>query len=233
MSTTIEDRFILFLREDDEPHGYWQQLEEKTGISAQRWRKAYTRRQRPTPDMIEALCKQKPEYAFWMATGITDAENGHRAPSTAFTFPETPREYPISANSYEYFVESIKLNEYLYYVANVNTEDDEERLRASERIRVGSEWQSSELVKFAYELAASDEYKELQSIRTYREEWREHRKREQGNRDTGKETSTIRNMPSGKISLRTHEDPRTSHQAIRDLFWKPKNLTNENDDKKG
>lgn len=114
MTTTIEDRMILLLNEqarlapseDERPkgalrrafgtllprpesgRGYLERLTEYTRISIQRWRKVFHRRQRPAPDMIEALARLFPHYAFWLVTGITDAANGHVAPDNAQTFPE-------------------------------------------------------------------------------------------------------------------------------------------------
>ena len=64
VSTTLEDRFTLVLREADNVYGTWRRLEDQTGVSAARWRKAYTAQQRPTPDMVQAICRLKPEFAF-------------------------------------------------------------------------------------------------------------------------------------------------------------------------
>jgi hypothetical protein len=117
MTTTIEDRMILLLNEqsrlapgeDERPkwalrgafgtllprpepgRGYLERLTEYTRISVQRWRKVFHRRQRPTPDMIEALARLFPHYAFWLVTGITDAANGHVAPDNAQTFEKSSR----------------------------------------------------------------------------------------------------------------------------------------------
>ena len=113
MSTTIEDRFVLVLRETGEPYGIWQRMEELTGIAAARWRKAYTYQQRPTPDMIQALCRLKPEYAFWIATGITDAEYGHKAPASALTFPEWSGDRASDEPARSYFHASLELLERL------------------------------------------------------------------------------------------------------------------------
>lgn len=67
----LELRFILLLEAltNNGEHGAWASLEVRTGVSAQRWRGAYARRQRPTPDMIEAACSLVPQYAFWLAVG--------------------------------------------------------------------------------------------------------------------------------------------------------------------
>lgn len=52
------------------PYGQWARLETLTGISAARWRKAYTHQQSPTSDMIEAVCSVAPAHAFWLVCGV-------------------------------------------------------------------------------------------------------------------------------------------------------------------
>src|SRR5215217_9421432 len=120
MSTTIEDRFVLVLRETGEPYGIWPRMEELTGVAAARWRKAYTYQQRPTPDMIQALCRLKPEYAFWLATGITDAEYGHKAPESALTFPEWRGDRASDEAARSYFHASLELLDRLSREGGVN-----------------------------------------------------------------------------------------------------------------
>jgi hypothetical protein len=56
-------------------------LESIVGQSADSWKSFYHSRQRPTAEMIEALCKHWPEYAFWLGTGYTDSSNGHISPT--------------------------------------------------------------------------------------------------------------------------------------------------------
>lgn len=88
----IEDRMILLLTErKNVGHGFWEWLADTTGIMSRRWRKLYARGQRATSDMVEAMAKVFPQYAFWLVTGVTDATNGHIAPATAQVFPERTR----------------------------------------------------------------------------------------------------------------------------------------------
>jgi hypothetical protein len=61
------------------------ELEEETGIPDRNWKQVWNGKQRPTAHMIEALCRRWPQYAFWLATGITDERNGHTAPRGAWT----------------------------------------------------------------------------------------------------------------------------------------------------
>lgn len=253
MSTTIEDRVILLLRDEsgenrndaterlgivekikstlggDElkrsgRYGFWETLDRYTGISAQRWRKAYARRQRPTPDMIEALAKMYPDYAFWLATGITDATNGHIAPMTAQIFPE--RLYSNSDTTRSYFRAELELLDKLFEEGKVNLSDDKERMYAAERTRPLAHWWDSALCDAAYQIARSEEYKHLKEQWARREEERiRHLKyiREPENRPwviaRDKEKS---DELSGSPVLGV--DPRTRHQDHWDLFYQPKDM---------
>ena len=95
LDQSLDDRFILLLQvmQFKEGHGFWKKISDKTGISSKRLRQAYTRTQRPTSDMIEAISIHKPEYAYWMATGFTDKDNGHISPPVIKTTLEQ-QEWP-------------------------------------------------------------------------------------------------------------------------------------------
>ncbi len=215
MSTTIEDRLILLLKEDGEHHGYWQSLEEVTGISAQRWRKAFARRQRPTTDMFAAICKLYPKYAFWLATGITDAVNGHVAPQTALTFPE--RLYSDGEATNDYFIQSLKLADKLYAEGNVDIEDEKQRMYAVERTHPLAHWIASPLIEKAYELSTSEEYKKLQKL------WQQ---REQDRSELLQKATTPASKHSKADEPRRTailgSDDRTAHQSKFELFFRAK-----------
>jgi hypothetical protein len=74
----VVDSLAEFIQIPKPGPGHFERLTEYTGTSTQRWRKVFHRRQRPTPDMIEALARLFPQYAFWIATGISDSGN-HQA----------------------------------------------------------------------------------------------------------------------------------------------------------
>lgn len=62
-------------------------LEERTSIPSDTWRKFLKAQQNATVQMIEAVCREWPEYAFWIATGITDTAHGHIGPDIAYQSP--------------------------------------------------------------------------------------------------------------------------------------------------
>lgn len=217
MSSTIEDRVILMLNEEGEPHGFWANLEKKTGISAQRWRKAANRRQRPTSEMIEALAKLHPNYAFWMTTGITDATNGHIAPINALTFPE--RLYREQHWANEYFKLSLELADELAVAGGIDLTDDEIRSNAYRRVQVFTGYHGSGLVNFGYAISSSEKYKELKEIL-------KKRAAEKATVDFFGDESRAEMNDSrySKTDLVIEStDPRTVHQTPNEVFWRPKN----------
>ncbi|MDE4919574.1 hypothetical protein ACUXAV_004539 [Cupriavidus metallidurans] len=246
MSTTIEDRVILLLKEQMSPaeqeaaqegtlmslwrhwrsppyagRGFWEKLSSLTDTPSQRWRSVFTRRQKPTPSMIQALARLWPSYAFWLATGITDAANGHIAPMTALTFPE--RVYSEDGGSSSYFHQCLELLERLYTEGGVPETDDEARLEAAERIRPLAHWVGGKLVETAYALSRSEEYARLVATWERREGARpEHvgmlvgtyRPWEEKQREL--EKAGVQKTPTPGA------DPRTTHQSSWDLFYKPR-----------
>lgn len=55
-------------------------LENATGIKAKKWSHMYNGRTQPSAEMIEAIGKLFPEYAYWLITGKTIPEHGQTSP---------------------------------------------------------------------------------------------------------------------------------------------------------
>lgn len=85
MRSDIIQRVLSVIRAKTSDRRRSKELEEETGIPDRNWKQVWNGKQRPTAHMIEALCRRWPEYAFWVATGITDEKNGHTAPKGAWT----------------------------------------------------------------------------------------------------------------------------------------------------
>lgn len=66
-------------------------LEEQTGIPRTTWQ-SFSKRSTalPSGEMIQALARLFPRYAFWLVSGLTDREYGHTTPEHAWAknFPE-------------------------------------------------------------------------------------------------------------------------------------------------
>ena len=78
----ISERLKLILKAEMTTHKRFKTLEELTGISAESWRAFENDRQKPSADMVAWVSKLWPDYAFWLATGITEPEFRHVAPMT-------------------------------------------------------------------------------------------------------------------------------------------------------
>ena len=246
MSSTIEDRVILILKEQMSPadleslkghegpfsallslwsqppyagRGFWEKLSQLTGIPSARWRSAFSRKQKPTSAMIESIAHLWPKYAFWLVTGVTDAANGHVAPLTALTFPEFLHAEQPGADAY--FGKAIALAKRLYEEGAVDLESDEARLAAVERTLPLAHWVGSDLVEVAYRLAASDEYQELISAWERREDSRaEHLGRVLGTDRPWEQQLEEARLRGAKLTPIRGADPRTKHQSSWDLFYK-------------
>ncbi len=246
MSSTIEDRVILILKEQMSPadleslkghegpfsallslwsqppyagRGFWEKLSQLTGIPSARWRSAFSRKQKPTSAMIESIAHLWPKYAFWLVTGVTDAANGHVAPLTALTFPEFLHAEQPGADAY--FGKAIALAKRLYEEGAVDLESDEARLAAVERTLPLAHWVGSDLVEVAYRLAASDEYQELISAWERREDSRaEHIGRVLGTDRPWEQQLEEAKLRGAKLTPIRGADQRTKHQSSWDLFYK-------------
>lgn len=71
------DRFRAVILTNTSDGRRWSELAAGSGIPATSWQKAYTGKQRPTVEMIEYVARSWPSYAYWLATGVTDARHGH------------------------------------------------------------------------------------------------------------------------------------------------------------
>lgn len=74
---TITERLKALISRTLLPENKFKSLEQLTGISGGTWRTWWNRNSKPSGEMIEAIAKQWPECAFWLVTGIDDADHGH------------------------------------------------------------------------------------------------------------------------------------------------------------
>lgn len=113
-SLNLSARLRVIVLEKTDEYRRFKQLEVLTSIATNAWKNWYHGRQRPTAEMIESAAKLWPEYAFWLATGISDAEYGHSAPGLN-GFPEEGKAQSNSARYFavvrEYYDEALSANE--------------------------------------------------------------------------------------------------------------------------
>ncbi|WP_269506858.1 hypothetical protein [Burkholderia sp. IMCC1007] len=95
----ITIRIHLLLRHLTGNQHKWAALERLTGVKAVKWRHVYIGINKPSIAMLDALCRSVPQYAFWLATGMTDALGGHKSPLPDFTFLFQQDEIEIQIDS--------------------------------------------------------------------------------------------------------------------------------------
>ncbi|GAB2899412.1 hypothetical protein GCM10027202_29150 [Microvirgula curvata] len=120
MSTTsLQGRLWLVIESEISSNRRFKELEERTGIPSDRWKALSLNRQRPTAEMIEAVCREWPQYAFWISTGVSDPDFGHVAPGCA----GYPSEGSAQQNSTSVFNSNIELRKAVEALAREWIED--------------------------------------------------------------------------------------------------------------
>ena len=240
MCLKIEDRILLILKEslrdsdsdsiteqgknligkfinpDNKKRGYWEWLGNQTNIPAKNWRNLYGGYQKPTPAMIEAISRLKPEYAFWLATGITDIANGHIAPVTVATFPEYS--HMGDFHSENYFRKSLEVLDKFSEQIDLDHTEQHERIKYFERVKYFANWVGGAAISSIYKFIDTESYKELEEIWKERESSRN----KHINRITGKTQKNIEKAAGLQTDALIGSDNRVSHQHPSDIFYLPK-----------
>jgi hypothetical protein len=77
----IRDRLHQIIVVEVPDAGRFKWLEDRTGIPRTTWNTFWRRDTAiPSGDMIQAIARLFPCYAFWLASGYCDSVNGHLAP---------------------------------------------------------------------------------------------------------------------------------------------------------
>lgn len=104
---TLKSRLLALLRTQMEEKGQNKNLEALTGIKATHWRDLFAGKQRPTAEMVEAAARLWPQHAFWLVTGISDAEHGH----TAIKRANFPLDFVKQEAPQQFFKKAIELSD--------------------------------------------------------------------------------------------------------------------------
>lgn len=80
----------------------WKSLEEATGISKEKWRQFNRGSTKASVEMLQALALEWPQFAFWLATGVSDEKHGHFAPTKEFAWPGEDDDVDFSKQSENY-----------------------------------------------------------------------------------------------------------------------------------
>ena len=77
----MNDRLIELIDYAGNRRHPWADLEHRTGISRQTWRKAYNKHQAVTGAMIIAIGHQWPRYICWFVTGTVEGATDQASPA--------------------------------------------------------------------------------------------------------------------------------------------------------
>ncbi|MBR7791684.1 hypothetical protein KDM87_03685 [Undibacterium sp. FT147W] len=138
----IRSRMISIVTKHFPEKGRFAWLEEQTGISRTTWN-TFWRRESATPsgEMVQAIARLYPRYAFWLASGMTDQEYGHRYPQgspLAKNYPET--RYVEELNKFDEYFEHCKEMQMRQYDNDTKGYSPEEHTEAIETLEYLS-WQ--------------------------------------------------------------------------------------------
>jgi hypothetical protein len=125
MRPDIIDRVRSVIIATTEDRRRLKQLEEETGIPDRNWKQVWSRRQRPTAHMIEALARRWPHYAFWLATGLTDPSAGHTAPGKAWTASQRTASGEVSAAAAKFFDACVLTQDVAYGLGDAPEQTEE------------------------------------------------------------------------------------------------------------
>ncbi len=76
----MRERILEVIEWKTDSHRKFKHFEELTGISAQKWQNLGQGKQRANDEMLEAIGRVFPQYAYWLVTGKTDEAHGHVSP---------------------------------------------------------------------------------------------------------------------------------------------------------
>jgi hypothetical protein len=78
---TLSARLRLAIEAETKAHGRYAFLGTRSHVPAATWRTWWNRGATPNGALVEAVASLWPQYAFWLATGRTDARCGHIKPA--------------------------------------------------------------------------------------------------------------------------------------------------------
>ena len=89
MSTTLSERLRVACELIIPKKGMFNELAKISGVPGANWKSWWYGRQRPTAEMIEAVCQACPHFALWVVAGVD-------APEFAQESPLAPRQDSIT-----------------------------------------------------------------------------------------------------------------------------------------
>ncbi|WP_293932751.1 hypothetical protein [Iodobacter sp.] len=126
-SREIKERLLQIIHTCTTSHRRLKLLEESTSISSERWKNMLAGKQQPTADMIQAIARQWPQFALWLATGITDSQHGHISPAEGYEFEINLRQDPARKSANAYLRRKVEILETMFMEERSELLDNESR----------------------------------------------------------------------------------------------------------
>lgn len=130
---SLRDRTILIIESEAPVRGKFVWLEEKTGIGRKTWQTFFNRKTAsPSGELLQAIGRLFPKYAFWLTTGLADQAYGHTYPPSSATidskcFPLMPYRYDTKRFD-DFFKHGIKMQMTVYDGKTEGYKQDEQAL---------------------------------------------------------------------------------------------------------
>jgi hypothetical protein len=157
---TAKDRLKFLISQKTPERGRFTMLAELGGAPMESWKAFWHGRQRPTTDMLQAVARNWPEYAYWLATGGTDQQYGHRAPVGFDTYPEPDMRPRERAADYLRLAVSMRAKEELGLEQSATDVVELKRLNSLRKAESAA-FEQSEVVQPEEEVAIQEKIDEL------------------------------------------------------------------------
>lgn len=112
-------------------------LEDQTGVKAETWRTWWNRGGKASAEMVQGVGQGWPEYAFWLVTGTSDLQHGHRSPDDEDLMTRLHGTYLVRTAARDLFLKQIELAKWCEensWTIGVDDEDDSYDSRTGEII---------------------------------------------------------------------------------------------------
>lgn len=100
--TTLSERLHAAVQVTTEESGRFKKLSQDSGVPEASWKSWWYGRQRPTAEMIEAVCQQAPNFSLWITTGADAPELGQQSPLSPYKDTIIGNEFDELANTSHY-----------------------------------------------------------------------------------------------------------------------------------
>jgi hypothetical protein len=100
-------------------------LQESTGIKSDIWKNFWFGRREADTAMLQEISRLWPQYAYWLATGSTDAINGHTCPKSAFKIEPNCEQDKSNISDVPYLKAGVQVAKAIEFVEGHDLSEDD------------------------------------------------------------------------------------------------------------